>query len=239
MAVEPLPSVKACRKCGQMKSLDSFNARQASKDGKQKACRSCQYDATKKWRNANPEKVAQYNEQFRPYAARYHRANAQRISARKAAYYKQNPEKQTERSRCHRAKALEKHRERSRLWQTENQDRSRANLNAWRAANPEAASAQVNNRRARKASAAGTHTKDEIRALLEAQRFLCANPYCGADLRIAKKTLDHKRALACGGSNGVENLQWLCKSCNSRKNVLSMDVWLERESLRAHARRAA
>jgi len=47
---------KACTKCGEVKTLDGFSKRKASKDGCQSECKACvkKYDA--EYRAANPEK---------------------------------------------------------------------------------------------------------------------------------------------------------------------------------------
>lgn len=72
-------------------------------------------------------------------------------------------------------------------------------------------------RRARKKGASGTHTAADVQAILSAQGHRCA--YCRADLRKAKRHLDHIMPLALGGSNGPENLQWTCAPCNLSKGA--------------------
>jgi 5-methylcytosine-specific restriction endonuclease McrA len=88
------------------------------------------------------------------------------------------------------------------------------------------------NRRSRLLSA-GDHTPEESARLLERQHHRCANIFCLIDLRKVDKQLDHIIPLARGGSNRVENLQWLCEPCNRRKYSLDPDVWFDREAERA------
>ena len=98
---------------------------------------------------------------------------------------------------------------------------------AWASSHPEAKSVQKAKRRAFMKAAEGSHTRDEVIAILQFQNYVCNNPYCLADLRIAKKQLDHIVALSKGGSNYASNLQWLCERCNTSKCDTPWDLWLE------------
>jgi hypothetical protein len=82
----------------------------------------------------------------------------------------------------------------------------------WRLKNPEKFYANVLRRQARLAQAEGCHTRDQWLKLLE----LCGNVcvFCGSVDRI---TRDHVIPLDWGGSDRIENIQPLCKSCNSIK----------------------
>lgn len=50
--------------------------------------------------------------------------------------------------------------------------------------------------------------------VMERDRYRCR--HCGTHLNL---TIDHIIAVANGGGNGLENLQTLCKSCNSSKGT--------------------
>lgn len=104
------------------------------------------------------------------------------------------------------------HREYNRL----NPEKSYAKVRRWILKNPErhAANAKAawRRRRARKLEAEGSHSISEIAELLHKQGQRCA--YCGS---CQSHSLDHMTPLSRGGSDYIENLQWLCKSCNSRK----------------------
>jgi len=47
--------------------------------------------------------------------------------------------------------------------------------------------------------------------------------HCGACLITSKLTLDHVIPVSAGGANDPDNLQLLCRSCNSRKGVRTTD----------------
>jgi len=94
----------------------------------------------------------------------------------------------------------------------------------WRSMHPEAVNSSKAKRRANKRASTGSHTRKEIDALLVVQAHCCAN--CEDDLRKVKRHLDHWMPLILGGSNGIENLQWLCATCNTRKSKKDPINWL-------------
>lgn len=55
--------------------------------------------------------------------------------------------------------------------------------------------------------------------VFDRDRGHCA--YCGIRVTWARHHIDHKIALACGGSNEVRNLALSCKPCNLSKGTLS------------------
>jgi 5-methylcytosine-specific restriction endonuclease McrA len=83
--------------------------------------------------------------------------------------------------------------------------------------NRELARAKAHRYRARKLVAPGNHTADDIKKLLVGQKGRCwwCNKKVGKKYRV-----DHRIALARGGSNGPENLVISCTSCNHRKNIM-------------------
>lgn len=76
----------------------------------------------------------------------------------------------------------------------------------------------MHNRRARLRGDKGSYDIKSWKALCESwgNRCLC----CGSTRKL---TIDHVIPLARGGRNVLENLQLLCKSCNSRKGTKSTD----------------
>jgi len=68
------------------------------------------------------------------------------------------------------------------------------------------------------AKAKGTHTSIEWAALKEACGSKCVK--CGADEPLTK---DHIQPIYQGGSDGLDNIQPLCKSCNSAKGPENID----------------
>jgi 5-methylcytosine-specific restriction endonuclease McrA len=131
----------------------------------------------------------------------------------------------------------------SRRWYLKNAERSIAYTLNWRKSNmarfkstrieyvknnSELIRAYSSNRRALK-KASGSHTAQDIRALLEKQKFLCVG--CSVSVK-SKYHVDHKKPLSRGGSNRAFNLQILCPSCNLRKRDKDFTVWAREVGLR-------
>lgn len=83
----------------------------------------------------------------------------------------------------------------------------------------------VARRRARKLAAGGNYTRKEFRELCAKydHRCLC----CGE--RFDKLEADHVTPLSRGGSNGIENIQPLCRGCNRKKADREIDYRPKRE----------
>lgn len=69
--------------------------------------------------------------------------------------------------------------------------------------------------RVRRKEANGFHTYTEWETLKAQYNWTC--PCCGNKETEIKLTIDHIIPLSKGGSDNIENIQPLCKSCNSKK----------------------
>lgn len=115
---------------------------------------------------------------------------------------------------------------RKQAWIEANRDRIAASRKARHAARPELATTRRRRRRARLKGAIGYFTADQVQAILWLQLGRCA--YCGDT---GPLHLDHKRALARGGSNWPENLQWLCQWHNTSKGATSDPDYRRRKGI--------
>jgi len=87
----------------------------------------------------------------------------------------------------------------------------------WRKKNLKRCSFNVNKYKLRKRNAEGSHTFGEWQNLKIQYNYTC--PCCSKKEPEIKLTEDHIIPLSKGGSDNIENIQPLCKSCNSKKHT--------------------
>jgi len=85
-------------------------------------------------------------------------------------------------------------------------------------------------RRSRKSQAGGLFTQAEWKQLCIMYDYRCLA--CGKQFSFDKLTVDHVIPISLGGSSNIDNLQPLCKPCNSSKGTKTIDyrtkdIWWE------------
>lgn len=230
--------MKACKKCGIEKPESDFHPHGSTRDRLRPACKKCTVSQNKNWAKKNPERYAKG-------ISDWWKANPEKLAVKtrrraESGYFKEYAASHKEQVNARRAAWYENNKERllpiREKWMAENKEKMRAYYSQWRKDNPHLIRKYNHARRAANISAPGNYTSGEAFAILMAQDHKCANPYCGDDLKIVEKHLDHRVPLANGGSNSIENLQWLCAPCNLSKGSKDEAVWLLSQ---AEKRRAA
>jgi len=109
----------------------------------------------------------------------------------------------------------------ARILYHKNKDKFAKKAKIYRLKNREYFAVAARNRRALKLGR-GIHTLQQIRKLLEKQKWKCV--YCKKSLKDGYHA-DHIISLKKGGSNKIKNIQCLCPPCNLSKNSRDADEW--------------
>ena len=107
--------------------------------------------------------------------------------------------------------------ERKKNWAKKNENKLRDYKRNWVKKNYNKVLYSNLQRRKRKMNADGLHTLDEWENLKIQYNYIC--PACGKKEPKIKLTEDHIIPLSKGGSDNIENIQPLCRSCNSKKHT--------------------
>jgi 5-methylcytosine-specific restriction endonuclease McrA len=158
------------------------------------------------YKNASARYRAKNPERLKDYGAGYRDKNRARERARGVEYYRKN---------------LAKRKAYNKQWREGNREKARAATREWRKNNPEKAAEAVTLWHLRRTENGGSHTKEEWIALKSAFYFCCLS--CGRREPDVMLCRDHVIPVSKGGSNTIDNIQPLCKSCNSSKGAKSID----------------
>lgn len=162
---------------------------------------------------------------------RFKPGNKEREKARSSEYYLKNKESISEKRKARYAANRERELERNKKWRSLNLEKSRAICRQWAKDNPLAMRAIVAKRRALLRGATGKYTKPDVLYLLKSQEGICAACSCA----LSSYHVDHIIPLSRGGSNGPDNIQLLCPTCNRRKSDRTMSEWQKTHQKQAHA----
>lgn len=201
--------MKTCTACAQIKDLSEFGKHKAGAGGLRPTCKACCKLAWASYVANNSEKRALA-------LAQYRAKNKDAIRAADLAYREKSRERELARGAAWRAENPEKERARTAAYRNANKAKDAERKAEYARNNPDVVRAIASRRRARVNGAAGTHTAADIKSLKQIQRSACA--VCRADIR-KNYHVDHVLPLALGGTNGKENLQLLCPTCNHSKSA--------------------
>ena len=141
------------------------------------------------------------------------------------AYWALVREQMSNKRRGKRAQDPEKYRRQNILNWKRNNETCRKSKRNWNKNNPEYIATQKRERKRQVRRAAGSHTPQQFRSLVEfyGNRCLCCGVSDGPRQSAREIVRDHVIPLSAGGSNGIENIQPLCRACNTRKRSGTID----------------
>ena len=208
---------KVCTKCLESKPVSCFSKKSKSKDGLAYYCKSCVADQQK-----SPDGKAGQAARAKRYLSK---ADVKSANAEYAKNRRKNPEIRARQNEYQAAYwSVPENRKRKSILSSKYREKRNSNpvsaaariavMAAWHRRNPDARSLYESRRRARKANSSGTHSADDVRVIFELQRGKCACCHVGIE---DSYHVDHIIPLALGGSNGKENIQLLCPTCNMKK----------------------
>ncbi len=201
---------KICSKCKVEKYVTEFYKSKANvaNDGLKYSCKVCSGANSLAWSRANKDIISKRRK------ARYLESVGGKLTRKK-----RSPEEARERFNAKRRKRYaedEEYREKDkasrRQHYADNRDKTLERTSQYKKENPEKVAIWKSNRRVRKAKNGGTFTSEEWKELCERYDNMCV---CCRKER--KLTVDHVVPISLGGNGYIENIQPLCKSCNSRK----------------------
>jgi len=134
------------------------------------------------------------------YLKVYRKEHSKEIQVAKAAWYQKNKNGSVLRNR-------NKNRNRIRRWNV-----------AWIKKHPEVDVANQAKRRTRKTRAGGSYVAQQFLSLCKECHYRCL--CCG---KRRKLTADHVVPVAKGGTSNIDNIQPLCRFCNSSKGTKTTD----------------
>lgn len=187
-------TTKRCSGCKEAYPLtaDFWHKDNSQKSGFRSRCREC------------------VKEMLRAYA----NSHRQEANERLAKWRVKNPERDKEINLAARSKRRDKIIVYSRQYRIDNRDRNLAYERKYRAEHPEVAQTSSNRRRARKRKAEGSHSTQEVIALFEKQDGKCF--HCDIDISQYYEQ-DHWIPLDKGGTDYIQNIRLLCRTCNRKK----------------------
>ena len=136
-------------------------------------------------------------------------------------WYQENKEIHLNRNRKWHIKNIEYHRFLNKKYYAEDPERRKRSKRNWLNKRPEYLAIQKAIRRSREYKSQGSFSEEEWKQLKQKYNYRCLS--CNRAEPEIKLTPDHVIPLILGGSSYINNIQPLCKSCNSYKYISIID----------------
>lgn len=190
---------KVCSKCGEWRPLARYRKRLLSRDGYDYVCRECSNEKSREWRAQHKQRVQELNREF----------------------YEANREERLEYHRQYRQNNQGRIKQLLAKFRHEHPDYHRDYMRRWTKANPDKVRARDNARRVFKMGQPASFTANEWSKLKERYNYTCLR--CGRREPEIKLTADHVVPISKGGIGTIDNIQPLCRHCNTAKSDTTVD----------------
>jgi len=205
---------KRCYMCKEYKPIDQFHRQKSAKDGHQNRCKPCNTKLAKGYNYRYEQERRKRDPEFNQKWLEYKRK-------KDVEWREKNPEKNKEhyRKTAQQRSADPELRAKYTKYERERRQERQRNDPAFHEHLMDMAKRGWHKRRARLAGNGGSYTRSEWRKLCEYydHRCVCCNH------QFQRLTVDHVLPLTKGGTNDIQNIQPLCRSCNSRKHDKEAD----------------
>jgi 5-methylcytosine-specific restriction endonuclease McrA len=205
---------RICKVCRQEKPITEYYKHPTCEGGHLHACKICRINYARQYR-----KLHYIKKERKPLgvcvkcggAERYKNGDCMNCARDRASKYRlDNPKASNEWRKNHPGYQAN--------WKKENPERIIEYRRAFNLAVPGRTASYSQNYKATKRKNGGSYTPDEWNAMIEKYGGHCLA--CG---KITKLAADHVKPVSLGGLNIIDNIQPLCKSCNSKKKQDEID----------------
>jgi 5-methylcytosine-specific restriction endonuclease McrA len=190
---------KICTKCREWRPVERYRKRLLSRDGYDYVCNECVNADSRAWRAKNKQRVQELNREF----------------------YEANRAERLEYHRQYRQTHKEYFKEQMQIFRQKNPEYNARQMREWSRAHPDEIKAKDHARRAFKMGKPQSFTAAEWKALKERYNYTCLR--CGRQEPEIKLTADHVVPISKDGAGTIDNIQPLCKSCNTAKHDNTID----------------
>ena len=257
--------MRKCTVCGRwlVASTVNFHKQNKGKYGLQSECKECRNKKNKQYRKANRDKILEYceanKEKKAKYDKQYRQNNKEKIADQKKQWYEANKEKMAEYHKQWYEDNKEKELERVKQWyednkkkvleyhkqyREDNKDKIAEQQKQYREANKEkrheyhkkyrqtpqgqVVAFNCQQRRRAKEERQGTGiTKDQWLEMMSFFDWRCA--YSGKRLTDKTRSIDHIVPLNSGGDHEIWNCVPMLRNLNSSKNANNMEEWYKEQ----------
>ncbi len=204
---------RICKKCKIEKNIVDFYFIKP-KNRYKRVCKTCILEQSKNYYYKNQDKVIKRH-------VEYNNKNKEYLREKQGIYREVNKEKIKIYHQKRYLENKEKYNDNSRKWYYNNWEKRNKEIKEWKSRNPVKPEKIKEYRHARRARVINSEGRFSANEFLE----LC-NKYGNKCLRCNENkplTADHVIPLARGGSNSIDNIQPLCRSCNAKKHTKTID----------------